>query len=101
MKINNFKELEIWKKGIEIVILIFKITNNSKFSLDFSFRDQIRKSAISIPSNIAEGFERDNNNEFIRFLRIAKGSCGELITQLEIAKNINYLKEENVSLLIN
>lgn len=88
MKINSFKELEIWKKGIEIVVLIFKITNNNKFSLDFSFRDQIRRSAILIPSNIAEGFERDNNNEFVRFLRITKGSCGGLITQLEIAKNV-------------
>jgi four helix bundle protein len=100
MKISSFKDLEIWKEAKEIVVSIYKLTNDNKFKYDFSFKDQIRRSAVSIPSNIAEGFERDNNNELVHFLRIAKGSCAELSTQIEIAYEIIYLdkyKYDNIS----
>ena len=64
------------------------------FSQDFGLKDQIRRSAVSVPSNISEGYERDSKNQFLYFLVIAKGSCGELRTQLKIARILNYLKEE-------
>jgi len=88
---NRFEDLEIWKRSKGLSVKIYK-----KFSdlRDFGFKDQITRSSLSIPSNIAEGFERDSNKEFIRFLYIAKGSCGELRTQLKIAIEIGYLEEE-------
>lgn len=100
MKIKSFRDLEIWKEVKRIAIIIFRITSNNKFKYDFNFRDQIRRSSVSIASNISEGFERDNNNELIRFLKIAKGSCAELITQIEIATEINHLEKEKSSYLI-
>ena len=83
----------VWQLAIELTNSIYKITNNSSFNRDFALRDQIRKSAISVPSNIAEGFERNSTNQFLYFLVIAKGSAGELRTQLLIAKNQNYIEE--------
>lgn len=93
-KIQNFQDLDIWQDGKELSVLIYKLTQREKFNRDFGLRDQIRSSFISIPSNIAEGFARNNNNELIQFLRIAKGSCAEAVTQLIIAKEIGYLTEE-------
>ena len=100
MKIKNFEDLEIWKESKEIAVKIFKITNNIKFKYDLGFKDQIRRSAISIPSNISEGFERNNNNEFIYFLKIAKGSSSELITQLKIAYETGFLLEKEANYFI-
>jgi four helix bundle protein len=73
---------------------IYKITNTELFSKDFGLKDQIRRASVSVPSNISEGFERDSKNQFVYFLVIAKGSCGELRTQLKIARNLNYIVEE-------
>ncbi len=92
-KLNNFEEIEVWKKSMQLCVEVYSITQDSLFSKDFPLRDQIRKSATSIPSNIAEGFERESNNSFIYFLLIAKGSAGELRTQLALAKNLNYINE--------
>lgn len=92
-KIKNFQDLEIWQVGKNLSVSIYQITNKNKFQRDFGLRDQIRKAIVSIPSNIAEGFNRRNNNELIQFLRIAKGSCAETITQLIIAKEIGYLSD--------
>lgn len=100
MKIKSFRDLEIWIEAKKIVIDVFKITNSDKFKWDLSLKDQIRKSAVSIPSNISEGFERDSNNELIHYLRIAKGSCAELITQLEIAIEIRYLEKKSTLFII-
>ncbi len=74
--------------------VVYTLTNNTEIKTDFPLRDQLRKSAISIPSNIAEGFERESNNQFICFLIIAKGSCGELRTQLILAYNLGLHGEE-------
>jgi four helix bundle protein len=90
-KVNSFEELEVWKKAVELCELVYIQTNNSSLNKDFALRDQLRKSAISIPSNIAEGFEREGNNQFIYFLIIAKGSCGELRTQLYLTEKIGYI----------
>ena len=91
--IEKFEDLEVWKHGMLLCSIIYDFTSNSKFANDYALKDQIRKSAISIPSNISEGFERESKNQFIYFLMIAKGSCGELRTQLKIAKSLNYLNE--------
>lgn len=93
-KIEKIEELKVWQLAIELTNSIYTITNGVFFSKDFALRDQIRKSAISVPSNIAEGFERNSTNQFIYFLIIAKGSAGELRTQLLIAKNQNYITEQ-------
>ena len=93
MKITKFQDLEIWHLAIDLVILVYKLSNGVKFTRDFGLRDQVRRAVVSIVSNIAEGFEMNNNNDFIRFLRIAKGSTGEVKTQLIIAWRLNYISE--------
>ncbi|MCK4528713.1 four helix bundle protein, partial [candidate division WOR-3 bacterium] len=93
-KIEKFEDIEAWKKAREIVKDIYGITNKGNFSQDFALKDQMRRAAISIPSNIAEGFSRRSNKEFIQFLFIAKGSASELQTQLYLALDRKYLTEE-------
>lgn len=92
-KIENFEELEVWKLSMELCTDVYKLTNTDLFSKDFGLKDQIRRSAISVPSNISEGYERDGKNQFVYFLAISKGSCGELRTQLRIAFNLGYINE--------
>jgi len=94
MKIESFRDFEIWKLSLTITKLIYDVSSKEKFGRDFSFRDQIRRAVLSISSNIVEGFEKNNNNEFIRFLRIAKGSTGEVLNQLEVALVIGYISKE-------
>jgi four helix bundle protein len=96
-KIENFEDLEVWKISMELCTEIYRLTNTDLFSKDFGLKDQIRRSAISIPSNISEGYERDGKNQFLYFLAIAKGSCGELRTQLRIAYNLEYINENDYS----
>ena len=90
----GFKDLKVWQKSKELAVLIYKITQEKGFRQDFGFKDQIRRAAISIPSNIAEGDERGTNKEAVRFFYIAKGSLAELQTQIEIAFEIGYLREK-------
>src|SRR5690606_5150703 len=92
--IKSFEDIEAWKKAISICSDIYAITNRNNFSNDFALKDQICRCAISVSSNIAEGFERESNNSFIYFLLIAKGSCGELRSQLLIAKMLKYIDNE-------
>lgn len=92
--IKRFEELEVWKAGMELCSSVYALTNSELFSKDFGLKDQIRRSSISVPSNISEGFERDSKKQFLYFLVIAKGSCGELRTQLKIASNLNYINEQ-------
>ena len=91
---EKFEDLEVWKLSMDLCTDIYRLTNTVLFSKDFGLKDQIRRSAVSVPSNISEGYERDSKNQFLYFLVIAKGSCGELRTQLKIARMLNYLKEE-------
>ncbi|MFN5786758.1 MAG: four helix bundle protein, partial [Flavobacteriia bacterium] len=93
-KIKSFEDLEVWQLSMSLCTEIYELTNTDLFSKDFGLKEQIRRSAISIPSNISEGFERDSKNQFLYFLSISKGSCGELRTQLNIAFNLNYLEKK-------
>ena len=92
-KIEKFEDLRIWEEGINLTVEIYNAFRDCR---DFGLRDQIQRAAVSIPSNIAEGFDRQTNNEFIRFLRIAKGSCAELRTQLIISQRVGILKNDDL-----
>lgn len=94
MTFSNFEEIVAWQKGKELVRLVYELTKKAPFSKDFGLEDQVRRAAISVPSNIAEGFDRQTNNEFRQFLFIAKGSTAELRTQISIAHDLGYISEE-------
>ena len=96
--IKSFEELNIWQNSRELVKLIYKFVKMDKLSRDYSLNDQIRRSSISIMSNIAEGFERGSNKEFVQFLYIAKGSCAEVRSQLYIAFDQQYISELNLTI---
>lgn len=93
MTITNFRELSIWKKGKLIVLKIYKATKDFPSSEQFGLTYQLRRASCSIPSNIAEGFNRFSNPEFIRFLRISLGSCAETETQVEICTDLNLISK--------
>ena len=90
---RNFKELLIWKKGIEIAIDIYKLTGTFPASEKFGLISQMTRCAVSISSNIAEGSSRKSEKDYHRFIEIALGSCFELETQLVIAKAVNFVTE--------
>jgi four helix bundle protein len=89
--IKSFRDLQVWEKGMHIVTEIYSSTSGNAFYQDSGLRNQMRRSAVSIPSNIAEGFERKSKAEFRRFIAIALGSTAELLTQIEISQRIGYL----------
>src|ERR687892_445730 len=91
MQVKNFEDLEIWKDARRLTQEIYQLTKDSKFSTDFALRDQIQRAAVSIMSNIAEGFERGGNQGFIQFLFVAKASCGEVRSQLYVALDQSYV----------
>lgn len=96
---NGFRELTVWKKSKDLAVYVYTLTNTGSFNRDFGMRDQIRRAAVSIPSNIAEGDARDTNKDSVRFLYIAKGSLAEIVTQLEICREIGYITEEEFSFI--
>lgn len=93
-KIRNFRDLNIWKLGVEIVEDIYKLTKNFPKDELYGLIAQMRRCAVSIPSNTAEGFARKYNKEYRQFLYIALGSCAELETHIEIAFKLKYFREE-------
>jgi len=99
-KIRNFRDLDVWKLGKKLVVDVYKITQNLPKEETYGLISQMRRAAISIPSNIAEGFNRFHNREYRQFLYIAIGSCAELETQIEIAFELNYLDEASKSALL-
>lgn len=101
MKIQSFRELNIWQLGKQIVINIYEISKNFPLSERFGLATQMQRAAVSIPSNIAEGFNRFQNKEYKRFLYIALGSCAELETQVEISFDLNYISKEKRDSLID
>ena len=96
MKFNQFEEIIAWQKSKELVLQTYKAFDGLR---DFSFRDQIRRAAVSVINNIAEGFERKSNKEFKQFLYISKGSCGEVRSMLCIAKELGYISEKSYGIL--
>ena len=90
---NGFQGLKVWQKSKDLAVQVYKITEQGMFGKDYGLRDQVRRSSVSIPSNIAEGDERDTDKEAVRHLYIAKGSAAELLTQLIIAHEVNYIDE--------
>lgn len=91
--------MEVWQLARMLVKDIYECTNRENFNRDFALKNQMTKSAISVMSNIAEGFERKSNKEFIQFLFIAKGSAGELRSQLFVALDLKYVDENEFKLL--
>ena len=92
--VKDFEELAIFQKARELSAKIYPVTRRGEFKYDTRFVQQIRAAAGSIMDNIAEGFERTSNKEFLNFLYIAKGSCGEVRSQLIRAKDVGYLTSE-------
>ncbi len=92
---SGFEDLEVWRTAVELSVKIYNLTSKPPLDKDFGLRDQIRRSAVSIPSNIAEGDERNSNPDSVRCFKIAKGSLAEIRTQLKIAHEIGYLTHED------
>lgn len=88
---KGFKDLAVWQKTKDLAVSIYRISNSEMKSVDFGLRDQVRRSAVSVASNLAEGDERDTDKESVRYFFIAKGSVAELRTQLQIAHESGYL----------
>jgi four helix bundle protein len=93
-RIERFEDIEAWKKGRELRRTVYACSRQGAFGKDYALRDQIRRSAVSITSNIAEGFERGGNKEFTQFLANSKGSCGELRDQLYAALDEQYISAD-------
>jgi len=98
--IQRFEDLEVWKKAREMCKFISELTQKEHFSRDFSLKDQIKRSSGSVMDNIAEGFERGGNREFINFLTYSKGSLGEVRSQSYRAFDYNYITDEEFNTLI-
>ena len=97
MKSSDFRELKVWQKAMDLAVEIYSIVKLLPQQELFVLSDQMRRAAISIPSNIAEGQGRDSMKEFIRFLSVARGSLRELSTQLEICERVNYLEQSQTN----
>jgi four helix bundle protein len=91
--VRSFEDLKVWQMGIDLVKRIYLLTAAGTFSRDFGLRDQIRRASVSIPTNIAEGFERSSRREYLLFLNIAKGSAGEVRSLLRVAFEVGYLEK--------
>ena len=91
---KGFRNLNVWKMSKDLAVYIYKVTNAGPFSKDYGLRDQMRRAAVSVASNIAEGDERDTNRDSVRFLYIAKGSVAEVQAQLYIALDAGYINKD-------
>ncbi len=99
MKVKDYRELKVWQKGIEIVDRIYRVTERFPKSEVYGLSSQMRRAAVSIPSNIAEGFVRRGSREYRQFLHVSLGSCAELDTQMVIANRRKYIADDESRLL--
>lgn len=97
MNDDTFENLEVWKEAVKLAARVYELFRSCR---DFEFRGQIQEAAVSASSNIAEGYERSSNAEFIRFLDIARGSCGEVRSQTYVAVRVKLLEEVEAAALI-
>lgn len=93
-KIERFEDVEAWQRARELVGLIYKLTKKTAFEKDWGLKDQIQRAAVSIMANIAEGFERHSDKEFLQFLYNARGSAGEVRSLLYVAADLNYITDD-------
>jgi len=100
-KIKSFKDLRIWQKGIQLVEDVYAISMGFPKEEIYGLQSQLRRSAVSIPSNIAEGFARLHNKEYRNFLYIALGSCAELTTQIIIASRLKYIEKVKADIIMS
>lgn len=98
---RRFEEIEAWQSSRELAKQIYEATKQGRFAHDYGLRDQIQRAAVSIMSNIAEGFERGGNKEFINFLTIAKGSCGEVRSQIYVAFDQGYVDQSQFESMVH
>ena len=94
--VKSYKELLIWQKGIKIVVLIYKLTKDFPKEEIYALTSQLKRASISVPSNIAEGFGRQTDKSFNHFLNISRGSLNEIETQLIIAKELDFVLDNNL-----
>jgi four helix bundle protein len=94
-RIERFEDIEAWQKARELTKAVYSETNKGRFSKDYGLREQIRRASVSVMSNIAEGFERGGDKEFVQFLAIAKGSAAETRSQLYAAFDQDYIKQDS------
>jgi four helix bundle protein len=93
-KMGNFKKLLVWQRSKDLAVNIYKLTESGSLGKDFGLHDQMRRSAVSIPSNVAEGDNLNSDRQSTRHFYIARGSAAELLTQLIISMEIGYIKQE-------
>jgi four helix bundle protein len=94
MSVSRFEDLLVWQKAMRLSVAVYKATREGEFAKDFGLRDQVQRAAVSILSNIAEGFDRNSRAEFARFVSIARGSAGEVRAQIHLARELGYLQDE-------
>ena len=99
-RLERFEDIDAWKEARELTKSVYQITSTGEFACDFGLRDQIRRAAVSVMSNIAEGFERGGDKEFLQFLSLAKGSCGEVRAQLYVALDQTYINDAQFQELV-
>ncbi len=88
--VRRFEDIEVWKESMQLAVRVYEVMGNSR---DFGLRDQMQRAAVSVPSNIAEGYERDSNKEFVQFLNYSRGSGGELRTQIYLAGKLGRIEK--------
>ncbi len=91
--VEKFEDLEVWQLARALASKIYRVTRTGDFSQDYGLKDQIRRATVSIVSNVAEGFDRKSNNQFVQFLEIASGSASEVKAQLYIAFDVGYISK--------
>jgi four helix bundle protein len=99
--VRTFEELRIWQEARQLVRDIYGMTGTKPFENDYGLRNQIQRAAVSVMSNISEGFERGSNKEFIQYLFQSKSSCGEVRSQLYIALDLEYIAKDNFEVLLS